>query len=143
MRTKLFTRIYLYTVCLPNPHKLDAYYLHKIYGTLMLVFIMTVFAGYSGRLKRLICAVFYRKREKRRVLYLYNETLRKRTAFFRYMKQKVSKLARENKLSVGIYFLCTVDNKSVLTRRQLSTADAIQRTTLGDQWFTMHKRFSA
>eukprot|EP00102_Acyrthosiphon_pisum_P015026 XP_008185393.2 PREDICTED: DC-STAMP domain-containing protein 1 [Acyrthosiphon pisum] len=86
-------------MCLPNPHKLDAYYLHKIYGTLMLVFVMTVFAGYSGRLKRLICAVFFRKREKRRVLYLYNETLRKRTAFFRYMKQKVSKLARENKLS--------------------------------------------
>ncbi|XP_025193978.1 E3 ubiquitin-protein ligase DCST1 [Melanaphis sacchari] len=86
-------------ICLPNPHKLDAYYLHKIYGTLMLVFIMTVFAGYSSRLKRLICAVFFRKREKRRVLYLYNETLRKRTAFFRYMKQKVAKLARENKLS--------------------------------------------
>ncbi|XP_026811112.1 LOW QUALITY PROTEIN: protein sneaky [Rhopalosiphum maidis] len=86
-------------MCLPNPYKLDAYYLHKIYGTLMLVFVMTVFAGYSSRLKRLICAVFFRKREKRRVLYLYNETLRKRTAFFRYMKQKVAKLARENKLS--------------------------------------------
>ncbi|XP_060845495.1 protein sneaky [Rhopalosiphum padi] len=89
-------------MCLPNPHKLDAYYLHKIYGTLMLVFVMTVFAGYSSRLKRLICAVFFRKREKRRVLYLYNETLRKRTAFFRYMKQKVAKLARENKLSVNL-----------------------------------------
>ncbi|XP_050433187.1 protein sneaky [Adelges cooleyi] len=85
-------------MCLPNPHKLDTYYLHKIYGTFFLVFLMVLFMGYANRLKRLICATFFRKREKRRVLYLYNETLRKRIAFFRFMKQKVEILARENKL---------------------------------------------
>ncbi|VVC28228.1 Dendritic cell-specific transmembrane protein-like [Cinara cedri] len=85
-------------MCLPSPHKLDTYYIYKIYGTFLLVFVMTVFAGYTNRVKRLICAIYFRKREKRRVLYLYNETLRKRTAFFRYMKKKVMKLARENKL---------------------------------------------
>lgn len=93
----------VFTECLPNPHKLDTYYMHKIYGTFVLVFVMTIFSGYASRLKRLICAIFFRKREKRRVLYLYNETLRRRTAFIRFMKHKVQKLARENKLSVGTH----------------------------------------
>nr|XP_018899691.1 PREDICTED: DC-STAMP domain-containing protein 1 [Bemisia tabaci] len=38
------------------------------------------------------------KREKRRILFLYNELLRKRRAFFRYRLAKVKKLAAENKL---------------------------------------------
>ncbi|XP_050520484.1 protein sneaky [Daktulosphaira vitifoliae] len=84
--------------CLPKPHRLDHYYIQKIYGTFFLVFLMVIFTGYTNRMKRLICAAFFRKREKRRILFLYNETLRKRIAFFRYMKHKVEKMAKENKL---------------------------------------------
>jgi len=43
---------------------------------------------------------------------------------------------------IGWYLLPVYSRKkSTLTRQQLSTADAIQRTTSGGKWFSRHKRF--
>ncbi|XP_043271509.1 protein sneaky-like [Venturia canescens] len=80
--------------CLPRPTELPNYVLAKIYVTYMGVWGMLFLACYTQRLRRCICSFFYRKREKRRILYLYNETLRRRIGFFRFMKGKVRALVR-------------------------------------------------
>ncbi|XP_011307932.1 DC-STAMP domain-containing protein 1-like [Fopius arisanus] len=84
--------------CLPRPSELSNYILLKIYGTYTAIWIMLFVAAYTQRLRRLICSFFYRKREKRRVLYLYNETLRRRLGYFRFMKVKVRALVRASLL---------------------------------------------
>lgn len=47
-------------VCLPNPSLLSRYYITKIYGTYFLVWLMMLAQAYTQRLRRLICAYFYR-----------------------------------------------------------------------------------
>ncbi|XP_023017807.1 ubiquitin protein ligase sneaky isoform X2 [Leptinotarsa decemlineata] len=85
-------------ICLPRPKLLLNYYLLKIYGTYFVVVVMMFAQAYSQRLRRLICAYFYRKREKKRVLHLYNETLKRRKGFFRFMRKKIKGLVREHRL---------------------------------------------
>ena len=80
--------------CLPRPKKLSKYILFKIYGTYLSIWTMLLGTAYTQRLRRVICSFFYRKREKRRVLYLYNESLRRRVGYFRFMKAKVKSLVR-------------------------------------------------
>ncbi|XP_015123497.1 protein sneaky [Diachasma alloeum] len=84
--------------CLPRPTELSSYILMKIYGTYTAIWLMLFVAAYTQRLRRLICSFFYRKREKRRVLYLYNETLRRRLGYFRFMKIRVRTLVRASLL---------------------------------------------
>lgn len=69
--------------CLPQPSLLNMYYILKIYGTYFGIWLLILLQAYTQRLRRLICAFFYRKREKKRVLFLYNETLKRRIGFFR------------------------------------------------------------
>lgn len=47
--------------------------------------------SYGLRLRRVICSFFYRKREKIRVLYLYNQMLKKRKIFISHMRKKILK----------------------------------------------------
>lgn len=70
-------------VCLPTPSLLLNYFLIKIYGIYFVIWLLMVAQAYIKRFRRVICGYFYRKREKRRVLHLYNETLRRRIGFFR------------------------------------------------------------
>ncbi|XP_046493019.1 protein sneaky [Neodiprion pinetum] len=84
--------------CLPNPRELPGYVLAKIYGTYFGIWLMLFLAGYTQRTRHAICAFFYRTREKRRVLYLYNETLRRRLGFFRFMRGHVRSLVRSRLL---------------------------------------------
>ncbi|XP_028137332.2 protein sneaky [Diabrotica virgifera virgifera] len=84
--------------CLPRPRLLLNYYLYKIYGTYLAVVIMMFLQAYCLRLRRVLCSYFYRKREKKRVLYLYNETLKRRKGFFRFMRKKIRRMVRENRL---------------------------------------------
>lgn len=54
--------------------------------------------AYGLRLRRAICAFFYRKREKRRILYVYNELLKKRKGYLRHMRHRVRKQVRDRTL---------------------------------------------
>ncbi|KAK0164432.1 hypothetical protein PV328_003063 [Microctonus aethiopoides] len=84
--------------CLPLPNKLSNYVLSKIYGMYLAIWIMLFLASYTKRLQRRICNFYYVKREKRRILYLYNETLRRRVGYTRFMKNKVKSLVRQRLL---------------------------------------------
>ncbi|PBC33003.1 DC-STAMP domain-containing protein [Apis cerana cerana] len=90
--------------CLPQPTKLPGYVIFKIYGTFFLVFLLIFGSIYTQRMRRGICSFFYRRREKRRVLYLYNETLRRRLMHAKFMKAKVRNMARTRRLEYEIDF---------------------------------------
>lgn len=85
-------------VCLPKPTKLPDYVLFQIYGTFLAIFLMIIVSVYTQRTRRGICSFFYRRREKRRVLYLYNESLRRRIGFAKFMKARVETLVRTRRL---------------------------------------------
>ncbi|XP_072162657.1 protein sneaky [Bemisia tabaci] len=95
---KKIKKVFSNEACLPRPLQLNWYYYFKIYGAFFGLITLAVVNLYAKRLFRLISGYYYRKREKRRILFLYNELLRKRRAFFRYRLAKVKKLAAENKL---------------------------------------------
>lgn len=85
-------------ICLPQPTKLPKIYLLEIYGMFLLITVMMFVEVYTNRLKSVICGYIYRKRQKRRILYLYNETIRRRIGFLRYMKARIIKQVRERRL---------------------------------------------
>ncbi|XP_014288715.1 protein sneaky [Halyomorpha halys] len=91
--------------CLPKPRFPEWSITKKIYGTYTIIFLMIIVEGYIQRARRMICAFFYPKREKKRVLYLYNETLKQRKGFYKYMKKKIRRIMRENKLTQDISYL--------------------------------------
>ncbi|XP_012271973.1 E3 ubiquitin-protein ligase DCST1 [Orussus abietinus] len=80
--------------CLPRPSQLESYVLGKIYGTYLAVWVTVFLSSYTQRLRRVACSFFYRKREKRRVLYLYNETLRRRLGCLREARARIRALGR-------------------------------------------------
>lgn len=86
------------SACLPRPSKLPNRVVFKIYSSYLGVFALLFTAAYTQRLRRVICSFFYRKREKRRVLYLYNESLRRRLGYARFMRAKVRVLVRTRRL---------------------------------------------
>lgn len=75
--------------CLPRAHKLNNHYLYKIYGIYILILFLIYYEMYFQRLRRLFCSYFYPKREKARVLYLYNKMLKRRRGLFKRTYQDV------------------------------------------------------
>ncbi|CAK9814408.1 Protein sneaky [Anthophora quadrimaculata] len=92
------------SACLPQPTKLPTYIILKIYGTFFAIFLLIFTSVYTQRTRRGICSFFYRKREKRRVLYLYNENLRRRIAYAKFMKAKVKNMVRTRHLENEVDF---------------------------------------
>ncbi|KAK7793113.1 hypothetical protein R5R35_006509 [Gryllus longicercus] len=96
------------TVCLPQPHRLQRYYYYKIFGSYLAIWLLIFVGSYTQRLQRAICAYFYPKREKKRVLFLYNETLKRRIGMARHLKAAVRRKAREHRLQVEASFLAAL-----------------------------------
>ncbi|XP_022088476.1 DC-STAMP domain-containing protein 1-like [Acanthaster planci] len=94
--------------CLPRPHQPDQQMIIMIFGVLGGIWLLLYFQAYGLRLRRVICAYFYPKKEKQRVLFLYNDLLKKRVGFLKYMRLKVRQLAREKKLADKIGTLRTL-----------------------------------
>lgn len=88
--------------CLPDPSKLPTYIILKIYGTYLSIWLMLLMGTYTQRFRRAFCAFFYRKREKRRILYIYNETLRKRLGYKKFMRNKIKTLVRSRRLELNM-----------------------------------------
>ncbi|XP_053327218.1 E3 ubiquitin-protein ligase DCST1-like [Spea bombifrons] len=88
------------TMCLLNPIRMSVEgYLWSclpVVGLLSLCFVQV----YIGRLRRVIAAFFFPKREKRRVLFLYNEHLKKRAAYAEIKRKQIIRRARANRLGL-------------------------------------------
>ncbi|XP_035212440.1 protein sneaky-like [Stegodyphus dumicola] len=92
--------------CLPLPRKLERRAVIELYLIFLLMFILMAIEAYALRLRRVICAFFYPKREKKRILYLYNDRMKKRRAFLQHMRARVRKAAREQAIAIdsGVLF---------------------------------------
>ncbi|XP_069111968.1 E3 ubiquitin-protein ligase DCST1-like [Argopecten irradians] len=86
--------------CLPRPVKMEQKYVWLIYGIYSILWILMLFEAYGLRLRRLFASRFYRKREKRRILYLYNDMLKKRRGFLRHMRHHIRKQVKRKNLIV-------------------------------------------
>lgn len=71
--------------CLPRPTLTPSSILIKLSFLFLLYLYLIYNQVYIHRLKRFVCAYFYPKREKKRVLYLYNKTLKRRKHIFSTM----------------------------------------------------------
>ncbi|XP_071447945.1 protein sneaky [Hetaerina americana] len=86
--------------CLPNPTLIKNSYLLKIYGTYFIVWILILLEAYTQRLRRMICSIYYKKIEKRRILFLYNETLKRRANYVKRLATKLRERFKEAKRSL-------------------------------------------
>ncbi|XP_063951996.1 E3 ubiquitin-protein ligase DCST1-like [Lytechinus pictus] len=90
--------------CLPVPNKVKRSTNILIMSLWISVLALLYFEAYGLRIRRVICAFFYPKREKKRVLFLYNENLKKRAGFLRHARRKVRRMVKEQNLlkEIGI-----------------------------------------
>ncbi|KAH7942447.1 hypothetical protein HPB49_024180 [Dermacentor silvarum] len=73
--------------------------LYLVYGAL----IGLVFAQlFTTRMRRAVCAYFFAKREKKRVLHLYNKTLKHRAGYLRYVRHRIRKLVRDREFDLDV-----------------------------------------
>ncbi|KAH0515205.1 DC-STAMP domain-containing protein 1 [Microtus ochrogaster] len=83
--------------CLPQPVGMDARaYWRASLPTVLLVCLCLVQA-FGYRLRRVIAAFYFPKREKKRVLFLYNELLRKRAAFTKLRRTAIVRRAHQQR----------------------------------------------
>ncbi|XP_073996960.1 ubiquitin protein ligase sneaky isoform X2 [Rhodnius prolixus] len=97
---KSVNKVYSNERCLPKPKLLSLQSIRQIYGMYLFVFILTIVEGYSSRISWFICSYFYPKQEKKRVLHLYNMTMKARIGFFKYMQAKVQRMVKQNKVVI-------------------------------------------
>ncbi|XP_059487047.1 protein sneaky [Neocloeon triangulifer] len=64
--------------CLPHPNSLQTYYYVKILALFLLMVLFVVADHLPKRARKLICAWYYPKREKQRIVFLYNKLLKAR-----------------------------------------------------------------
>ncbi|XP_061721063.1 protein sneaky [Cydia pomonella] len=74
--------------CLPHPRIMPAIFYLRIYGGYLWVLLLLCVNPYTSRLRRLICSYFYPRREKQRVLHLYNDILKKRIKLDATLRRK-------------------------------------------------------
>nr|XP_033781337.1 E3 ubiquitin-protein ligase DCST1 [Geotrypetes seraphini] len=84
--------------CLPKSHAMSS----KDYLLACLpmgcLFLLSFIQVYVCRLRRAVASFYFPKREKRRVLFLYNETMRKRISFISFQRKRIMRRARMSNL---------------------------------------------
>lgn len=75
--------------CLPRPALVESWKIIRIYLLFLLNLYLIYNQVYIHRSKRFVCAYFYPKREKARVLYLYNKMLKCRKNAFELVARRV------------------------------------------------------
>lgn len=75
--------------CTPTLAKTDTAYVVKLMGQFVLLAALILVEIYVKRFNKQICAFFYPKWEKKRIVWLYNHMLKKRSLFIRNAKKKI------------------------------------------------------
>ena len=97
--------------CLPDPSKTDDVIIGFIFGTLILVWLLIYVESLGSRTRRVIGSFFYRKREKKRVLFMYNNMFRKRLGYLRHMRHQVRKHARKRELKKQVGLIVSLQRQ--------------------------------
>lgn len=82
------------TQCLPRPHHLAAAEYLRILAMYLLIMFLIYIETYLQRLRHCIVAYFYFKREKERVLFIYNQTMKKRRGLLRQIMAEIEEQLR-------------------------------------------------
>ncbi|XP_073904046.1 E3 ubiquitin-protein ligase DCST1 isoform X2 [Castor canadensis] len=83
--------------CLPQPVCLDARAYWRATLPIVLLICLCLAQAFGYRLRRVIVAFYFPKREKKRALFFYNELLRKRAAFTQLRRAAILRRAREQR----------------------------------------------
>ncbi|XP_058165765.1 E3 ubiquitin-protein ligase DCST1 [Dasypus novemcinctus] len=83
--------------CLPQPVPLDAGVYLKTALPIGLLACLCLIQAFGYRLRRVIAAFYFPKREKQRILFLYNELLRKRAAFTKLRRAAIVRRAQQQR----------------------------------------------
>uniref|UniRef100_A0A8C9IK48 DC-STAMP domain containing 1 n=1 Tax=Piliocolobus tephrosceles TaxID=591936 RepID=A0A8C9IK48_9PRIM len=83
--------------CLPQPVGLDARAYWRAALPIGLLVCLCLLQAFGYRLRRVIAAFYFPKREKKRILFLYNDLLRKRAAFTKLRRAAILRRARQQK----------------------------------------------
>ncbi|XP_026140640.1 E3 ubiquitin-protein ligase DCST1 [Carassius auratus] len=75
--------------CLPRPHALSQSNYLGIFIPLLLMCLMCCLQVYTNRLRRVITTFYFPKREKRRILFLYNLQIQKRISFIKRQQHRL------------------------------------------------------
>ncbi|XP_055371591.1 protein sneaky [Condylostylus longicornis] len=75
--------------CLPKPYRLEKMFYTKFWGLVILIIILIYHEIPLMRTRRLICCYFYPKREKKRILHLYNSMLKRRRIILGSMRNEL------------------------------------------------------
>ncbi|XP_068620626.1 protein sneaky-like [Battus philenor] len=86
-------------LCLPRPRSMPSIYFIKIYCGYLWILLLLYLNPFTTRLNRLICSYFYPRREKQRILYLYNDILKKRMKMQKTLRRKALQAVRAHYLS--------------------------------------------
>ncbi|NWI86188.1 DCST1 ligase, partial [Pitta sordida] len=82
-------------VCLPKPRGMTREQYLSTCLPLVALALLCLAQVYPLRLRRAIAAFFFPKREKTRVLFLYNKLLRQRENFFQLQRSRIARRARQ------------------------------------------------
>ncbi|NXK57035.1 DCST1 ligase, partial [Chauna torquata] len=80
--------------CLPQPRGMTRQQYTDSCLPLAALVLLCLVQVYAYRLRRAIAAFYFPKREKSRVLYLYNKLLRQRRCFVRLQQKRIARRAR-------------------------------------------------
>nr|XP_004026906.2 E3 ubiquitin-protein ligase DCST1 isoform X2 [Gorilla gorilla gorilla]XP_055216900.1 E3 ubiquitin-protein ligase DCST1 isoform X2 [Gorilla gorilla gorilla] len=85
------------TPCLPQPVGLDARAYWRAAVPIGLLVCLCLLQAFGYRLRRVIAAFYFPKREKKRILFLYNDLLKKRAAFTKLRRAAILRRAQQQK----------------------------------------------
>ncbi|XP_004693698.1 PREDICTED: DC-STAMP domain-containing protein 1 [Condylura cristata] len=83
--------------CLPQPVSLESRAYVRVAVPMGVLLCLCLLQAFGYRLRRVIAAFYFPKREKKRILFLYNELLRKRAAFIQVRVAVIIKHAQQQK----------------------------------------------
>nr|XP_056708520.1 E3 ubiquitin-protein ligase DCST1 [Euleptes europaea] len=83
--------------CLPEPQGMSRAQYQDSCIPLGALFLLCIVQVYVYRIRRVIAAFYFPKREKKRILFLYNEMLRQRAAFITVQRKRIIQRSRRQK----------------------------------------------
>jgi E3 ubiquitin-protein ligase DCST1 len=91
--------------CLPKASTLEVYYIVKIIVIFLCLAAFILFDHIPKRMRRKICAFYYPKREKQRVVHLYNKLLVSRLQYKDMAKKNLQDMVAEQQRNKKIEFM--------------------------------------
>ncbi len=116
--------------CLPKPSETDDVITAFIFAIYVMVWLFIYFEDWGLRLRHVIAAFFYRKREKKRVLALYNEMYRKRLGYLKHMRKKIRKQLRKREMKNNIGVVVALQRQFPYLCRCLSIFKSAKKTCI-------------